>query len=549
MSLADDLRGLRCGDVDDTDATRAAFSHDASIFEVRPQVVVAPTSVEDIGALVRYATEHRGVSLVARGAGTDMSGGAVGESVILDMTRHLNRLLDVNRDEAVRGHDGSAIVQPGMYYRDFERATLARGLQYPVYPASRDLCTLGGMVANNSAGERTLRYGQAVDWVRQCRAVLADGNEYIFEPLDFGGVQYKMSRVGFEGDLYRAMWKLVTEHREFLERYHPRVSKNASGYNLWRVWDGTTFDLTKLMVGSQGTLGVVTQATLGLIRPPQYRRMVIAFLRDLPYLATVVEDLLAFEPESLESFDDKTLSFTVRFLPDFVRIMGASNIVSLGLQFLPEAWMTLTGGLPKLVLMAEFAGDVESEVAKRAEAALAALKSRNLKARMTSGPEESHKYWTIRRQAFNVIRHHTTGKRTVPFIDDIVVPVELVSEFLGKLYPLLEPYRLTLTIQGHAGNGNFHIIPLMDLAAPRTKEVIEELSEKVYDLVLEYHGSITAEHNDGLIRGPWVRKQFGPKMYDLFRQVKQLFDPKGIFNPGKKIDVDRAWALAHIRTD
>ncbi|MCC6934746.1 MAG: FAD-binding oxidoreductase [Candidatus Yanofskybacteria bacterium] len=549
MGLADDLRSIRCGDVDDADATRDAVQYDASIFAARPEVVVAPTSSDEIGALVRYAAAHSGVSIVARGAGTDMSGGAIGESVILDMTRHLNRLLDVNRDEAVRGQQGSATVQPGMYYRDFERATLARGLQYPVYPASRDLCTVGGMVANNSAGERSLRYGQAVDWVRSCRAILADGNEYLFEPLDFGGVQLKMSRIGFEGDLYRALWKLVTEQREFLERYQPKVSKNASGYNLWRVWDGTTFDLTKLMVGSQGTLGVVTRVTLGLIRPPLHRRMVVVFLRDLPYVASVVDDLLQFQPESLESFDDKTLSFTVRFLPDFVRLMGASNIIALGLQFLPEAWMTVTGGLPKLVLMAEFSGDDEQEVTKRAEAALGALKRRHLKARLTEGPEESHKYWTIRRQSFNVLRHHTTGKRTVPFIDDIIVPVERMSEFLPKLYTLLEPYRLTLTVAGHAGNGNFHIIPLMDLADPNTKKTIVELSEKVYDLVLDHGGSITAEHNDGLIRGPWVRKQFGPKMYDLFRQVKQLFDPKGIFNPGKKIDVDREWALAHIRTN
>jgi FAD/FMN-containing dehydrogenase len=549
MSLYGDLQGLDCGDVDSSDAARRAYRHDASVFELMPQAVVAPRNVADISKIVRYASSHSGIALTPRSAGTDMSGAAIGEGVVLDFTKHMNTIRGVVREATVRGQDGHAVAQPGMYYRDFEKATLEQGLQYPVYPASRELCALGGMVANNSAGERSLKHGQAVDWVRSVRAVLADGNEYELGPLDKAGLAAKLKLTGFEGDVYRSMTRLVTEHAALIHGARPRVTKNASGYNLWRVLEGDTFNLAKLIVGSQGTLGIVTEATLGLLRPPTQQRMVVVFLRDLQRVTEAVGALLPFSPEALESFDDKTLAFTLKFLPDFVRVMGASNIISLGFRFLPEAWMVLVSGAPQLVLLAEFAGDDADEVRTRAEGALAAARGLGLKARMTSSPEESHKYWTIRRSSFQVIRSHSTGKRTTPFIDDVIVPVAHMPEFLPKLYDILRPYQLTLTVAGHAGNGNFHVIPLMDLSDERSRRIIPEISDKVYSLVLKYGGSITAEHNDGLIRGPWVAKQFGTPMYNLFREVKKIWDPKGIFNPGKKIDVDWDSALAHLRKD
>jgi len=548
MTLGGDLKELGC-DVDESDAGRAAYRHDASIFEATPAVVAFPRDAAEVGTVIRYAAAHPGVSITPRSAGTDMTGGAVGESILLDFTRHMHALADIVRDGDVPGQDGAARVQPGMYYRDFEQATLARGLQYPVYPASRDLCAVGGMVANNAAGERSLRYGQTVDFVRSVKAVLDDGNEYQFGPLDHDGLAHKLSLAGREGDIYRGMERLLREHAAGIAAARPKVSKNSSGYYLWRVREGNTFNLAKLLCGSQGTLAILTEATLGLVRPQQHRRMAVAFLDDVRGVADVVQDLMPLHPEALESFDDKTLSFTLRFLPDFVRVLGASNIVSLGLRFLPEAWMVLRGGLPKLVIIAEFAGDDQAEVVTRTQEAVRLLRARGLKARMTRDEEESHKYWTIRRQSFNVIRSHAKGKRTTPFIDDFIVPPERMPEFLPALYGVLEPYRLVLTVAGHVGNGNFHIIPLMDLADPRTRQVIPELAEKVYALVLAHGGSITAEHNDGLIRGPYVERQFGKDVYALFRETKRIWDPKGIFNPGKKVDVDWEWAMSHLRTD
>ncbi len=549
MSLADNLRSVGCGDVEDSKETLATYSHDASIFQVTPEVVVFPRTTEDIRRLVGYAASHAGINITARAAGTCMSGGAIGQSVVMDTTRYMNQMADLERDASVVGEDGYAVVQPGMYYRDFERATMARGLQYPVYPASRDLCAIGGIVSNNAGGEKSLVYGQTVNFVRSVRAVLSDGNEYELGPLTKPQLDAKIAQPDFEGTMYRKLYELVESNYDAIKTARPKVSKNSAGYQLWHVWDRTTFNAAKLICGAQGTLGIMTEATLGLVKPKLRRSMVVMFLDDFQKLANVVQSTLEHKPESLESFDDKTLWFTLRFLPDFVRILGASNIISLGLKFLPEAWMVLRGGMPKFIVIAEFTGDDEADIKERATKALIAVRAQGIKARLTKNEDESHKYWAIRRSSFNVIRSHTKGKRTTPFIDDFIIPPKDMPTFLPKLYDTLRPYKLTLTVAGHVGDGNFHIIPLMDLKDERTRAIIPELSKKVYDLVLQYGGSITAEHNDGLIRGPYLKQMYGETVYELFRSVKHIFDPANIFNPGKKIDVDWSWALAHIRKD
>lgn len=546
MNHADDLRSLGL-DVDTSPETLTSRSHDASIFQLRPEAVVFPRSEDEVARVVAYAAEHH-VAITPRAAGTCMSGGAIGEGIVLDFTKHMHEVVDISRDSDEAGH---ARVQPGMYYRDFEKQTLQRNLQYPTFPASRDLCAIGGIVGNNAGGERSLRFGQSVDWVRSVRAVLADGSVATFGPLDAAGLDAKKAQQDMEGAIYRGMYNLIAKHRDTIARMRPNVSKNSAGYYLWRVMDkkAGTFDLSKLLVGSQGTLAVTTEATLGLVRPLPERAMCVVFLSDLSKVGEAVNSLLELRPEALESFDDKTLWFTMRFLPDFVRLLGASNIISLGLRFLPEAWLALRGGMPKLILMAEFSADTHEAARSQALIALDRMHRMGLNARLTKDTDESHKYWTIRRQSFNVIRSHTRGKRTTPFIDDIIVRPSDMPTFLPKLQAILEPYKLILTIAGHPGNGNFHIIPLMDMADPKNHAVITELAPKVYDLVLQYGGSITAEHNDGIIRGPWLAKQFGVEAYELFREVKRIWDPQNILNPGKKVNVDWNWALSHLRTD
>ena len=302
-----------------------------------------------------------------------------------------------------------------------------------------------------------------------------------------------------------------------------------------------------MIVGSQGTLGFVTKIKFRLIRPQPCSRLLVIFLKDLSPLADLTRLILAYKPESFESYDDNTFNIALRFFAEILkRIKG--NIFRLALSFIPEAWMILRGGIPKLVLLVEFTAQTRQEADKQARAAGQELKKiyPSLKMRVTKSDEETEEFWLIRRESFNLLRHHVRGLRTAPFIDDLSVRAELLPEFLPELYTILGRYKLLYTVAGHVGDGNFHIIPLMDFSDPKTKEIITNLSKEVYALVMKYKGSITGEHNDGLIRTPFVKEEFGESVYKLFEETKHIFDPNGIFNPNKKTGATLEYALAHL---
>ncbi len=533
------------GDIATDAETLKKYSRDASLFEITPTAVIFPKNSEDIGRLVNFVNENKAgeplLSLTARSGGSDMTGGPLNDSLVLDFTKYFNHIQEIG--------SGYALVEPGVYYRDFEKETLKRSLIMPSFPASREMCAIGGMVANNAGGERTLSYGKTIDYVEELRAVLSDGREYVLKALDQRGLEEKMSQKDFEGQIYRSIYALVSKNYDLIQAAKPKVSKNSSGYYLWDIWDGQTFNLAKLLVGSQGTLGLITQVKFRLIQPKKQSKLLVIFLRekDLTGLGQIVNEVLKFKPETFESYDDHTLKLAIKFIPMFVKRLK-SNIVSLGLKFLPEFVMFLRGGLPRLVLTAEFTGDTEAEVWQKINPAQKSLASFNLQTRITKDDAESQKYKIIRRESFNLLRQKVKNKQTAPFIDDIVVRPDVLPEFLPKLEKLLAAYpKLIYTIAGHVGDGNFHIIPLMDLSDPEAHHIIAELSDKVYNLVFEYKGSMSAEHNDGLIRGPYLAKMFGPEVYSLFEQTKKIFDPLNIFNPGKKVDTDQKFAVAHMK--
>ena len=549
--------------VDDAPALKKA-SHDASLFEVKPQLVVFPKNSADISKVVNFARENKAahdaasgespLSVTARSAGTCMSGGPLNESIILDITKHINNSSDpvsFSADSPQAPMD-LAIVRPGTFYRDFEPETLKNGLILPCYTASKNLCTLGGMVANNSAGEKTLQYGKMENFVQELKMVFADGVERVVKPLNRAELEEKIALAkngDYEGEIYRQIFELIEKNREKIATAKPRVSKNSAGYTIWNVWDGgqgaagngatsgadETFDLTKLIVGSQGTLGIVTEATLKLVPVKPISKLFVIFMPNISRLGDLVKAILPFKPESLESYDDSTMKLAVKFLPSMLKTMKTAGFLKLVFSFWPEALMMLTGGFPKLILLVEFSGDNEAEIDKKMVELESGVKNFGFKMRATRSPSEAEKYWTIRRESFNLLRQHVKGRRTAPFVDDVVVAPEHLPEFLPKMRAILDKYKLLYTINGHAGNGNFHIIPLMDMKDGRNRRIIREVSDKIYDLVAEYHGSITGEHNDGIVRTPYLQKMYGAEICEIFAQIKHIFDPQNIFNPGKKV--------------
>lgn len=545
MTLPENIKQLIKGDVATDDKTRIHYSHDASLFELTPEIVVYPRDSTDICSLVNYVNEHKkalpGLSLTGRSGGTDMSGGAINDSIVVAFERYFTNIGQVK--------DGHISVQPGVFYRDFEPKTLARGLLMPSYPASREICMIGGMVANNAGGEKSLVYGKTDRYVSRVTVVLRDGKEHSFGPVSKPELEQKLHEEGIEGELYRAVYKLVSENSKLIAQSKPRVSKNSTGYNVWDVWDGETFDITKLIVGSQGTLGLVTEVTFRLVSAKPLSGMVVVFLKNLNSLGEIINQILPLKPTSLESFDDHTLMFAFRFFFSFRKTLGWKRFIILGLSFIPvlKHLLRFLPSFPKVIMLCEFEGDSQPEIDKKILQLQAAMEAREIETQLAENRHQEEKFWVMRRESFNLLRKNVKRKHTAPFIDDLVVPPAALPEFLPRLIEILERFELLYTIAGHMGDGNFHIIPLMNLKDETERQKIYPALKEVSDLVLEYHGSLSGEHNDGLIRGPLLDHMYSPEMMHVFRQIKQIFDPDNIFNPHKKTDAELQFSQAHMR--
>lgn len=541
------LRGSGFDGQTDTSAkAKDYYSHDASLFEIRPELVVYPKDSADVKSLVRAVIKGRekdkSLSITARSAGTDMSGGAINDSIIADFTRHFTKIQSLTTE--------SAHVQPGVYYRDFEKQSLKKGVLLPSFPASKDLCTIGGMVNNNSGGELSLQHGKTDKFVTELKVVLSDGNEYVVKPLTKKQLDIKMKQKNFEGDLYRETFKIIDENYELLQAARPRVSKDSTGYHLWDVWNRDTgiFDLTKLFVGAQGTLGLTTEMKFRLVKAPKYKGTLVIFLRDISQLGKMINKVMKHEPEAFEGFDNYTLMLSFRLFFDFHKLIGWPETIKLAIMLFPNALM-LFRGIPKMVLLVEFHEDTEDQVVQRVQDLRMDLQEFRHSSLFEENASElkSRKFWIMRRASFKLLREKVKDKHTAPYIDDLVVNPEHLPKFLPQLRRIIKKYKLFATIAGHMGDGNFHIIPLMKLDSPKERAKLEPSMKEVNDLVLKYGGSLSGEHNDGLVRGPWLEEMYGKQVVSLFRKVKKLYDPDNIFNPRKKVDANWDYSFSHVR--
>lgn len=516
------------GEIQDDAHSLEHYSTDASIFKVKPSLVVSPAHLQDVQNLVRRVAELRqqgqNISLTPRAAGTCMSGGSLTESIMLDMTKHFNGI------GAVDMHHKRIGAGAGVFYRDLEKETLKHGLLFPPYTSSKDLCAIGGMIGNNASGEKSLRHGATTDWVRSLHVVLADGNEYEFGPLTRRQLEQKKTLQTHEGYIYREISGLIEANRELLVRSRPQVRKNAAGYDVWRIWnpDRSRFNLAKLFVGAQGTLGIVTGATLNLICAPHSTRMLVVAIDSLSRLAEAVQTILTQHPEGLEVYDKNTYELAkIHMSEDAARAQIAEG--------------------KEMVLFAQFAERTKDQTDHYARICQNVLEKKGFEVKYIDDPAENESHWRIRRASFKLLKDHAHGtKKAAPFIEDTIVNIAHYGEFLAALESILADYDMTYTYAGHIGDGSIRLIPLVDMEATHAPEKIFELAKRVYDLVFAFGGSMSVDHNDGLIRTPFLPAMYGEEVCGLFERVKQILDPHGIFNPGKKVYGNLEYSINHV---
>ncbi|MEK7471781.1 MAG: FAD-binding oxidoreductase [Patescibacteria group bacterium] len=513
--------------LDDVETLRR-YSVDASIFSVRPKAVALPKSKEELIYLINWAQRSsesgQKVSLSPRNAGTCMSGGSLTEDIMVDMTDGFSWV-----DDDVNQGAKTVWVGSGTLYRDLDAILAPLKLLFAPLTSSKDICGIGGMIGNNASGEKSMRYGATIDNVRSVKVILQDGKEYEFGPLNASELQAKLQLQTDEGNIYKSVVKLLEDNWQMIWDARPNVRKNAAGYQLWRIWDRdkTEFNLAKLFVGSQGTLGFITSAELIVVPRPEFARMLVVPIDNLGRLAKAVKCIVAHHPEGLETYDKHTYALAKEHMPD-------------------QAALAHIAEGQEMVLFAQFSEKSKDETDHAENACQLALKNLGFEVSTIKNDAEADAHWAIRRASFKLLMDHAKGVRAVPFIEDTIVAIEHYGEYLAALEAILADYQMTYTFAGHIGDGSIRLIPLVDMEDPAAPDMILSLARRVYDLVFAFGGSMSVDHNDGLIRTSFLERMYGPEVVTLFNKTKDIFDPLNIFNPGKKVRGSLEFSKNHM---
>ncbi|MEO6761762.1 MAG: FAD-binding oxidoreductase [Candidatus Saccharimonadales bacterium] len=498
---------------------RRYFSTDSSIFTVTPSIIVYPRNENDIRKTARFswqlAERGRVIPITARGAGTDQSGAALGSGIMLVFPAHMNRIIELDPKSGV------VIVEPGINYGKLQQTLHTHDRFLPPYPASFEYSTIGGATANNAAGEKTVKYGVTRDYVKALRVVLANGEVIEVSRLNKRDLSKKLGLSTFEGEVYRAIDTLLEENRELIDKTPLSVTKNAAGYALADIKrpDGS-FDLTPLFVGSQGTLGIISEVTL---ETEAHSPETILFMAEFDEVKKAEQAVLALRalphmPSAIEMVDSKLLEMVDKLNPNQLK----------GLLAKP---------FPEVVLLVEFDDPNERMRRRLAKRAAKVLEELAVRCQQESDPEAINRLWKVRNASATVVAHSEGQLKAVPIIEDAVVPVTQLEEFISRIYHLFEQHKLPIAIWGHAGDGNLHIQPYLDLAQVGDRQKAFRLMDEYYDLVVELGGSTSGENGDGRLRAPYLSKLYGDDVSELFGKVKKIFDPYGTLNPGVKVGV------------
>ena len=511
--IADDLQDLD-GDVRFDSVSRALYSTDASVYQILPRGVVLPKSRQDFVRLVNACRRHR-CPITMRGGGTSQAGQAIGDGLIVDTSKYFNRVLEVHTAERW------ARVEPGIVLDDLNAALAPHKLRFAPDISSASRATVGGMIANNSAGARSVLYGKTIDHVLDLHVVLADGSIAWFRPVAGGELDQLTAGTSLEAGCYREVRRLAREHAEDIERRYPKVLRRVGGYNLDDFSDArAAVNLARLIVGSEGTLGIVVEARIQLVPLPAAKAVLAIQFNDLLDALGATPLILHHKPSAIEVMDAFILNHTK---------MNAD---------LHRRRQTFVDGEPAALLCVEFYDDSRDALAPRLAALEAELGSLGVPVRCHRAidPAAQQAIWHVREAALGLSMSMKGDAKALSFVEDAAVPPERLRDYIRDLLALVKRHGTEAGVYAHASVGCLHVRPVVDLKTEAGVRTFESIASGVADLVLEYGGALSGEHGDGLVRSPFMERMFGPALYGAFRQIKRTFDPDGIFNPGKIVD-------------
>lgn len=500
------------GDIHFDQYSRLLYSTDASIYQIEPIGVVVPRHKGDVQAVIELAN-RLSVSVLSRGGGTSLAGQCVGHSIVLDFSKYMHNVLEVNKEELW------CRVQPGLVQDELNAYVRGQGLQFGPDTSTSNRATIGGMVGNNSSGAHSLTYGKTLDHVLELTCLLADGTEVVLKDLSPEMVEQRSRQETIEGRAYREVFRLAQQHKpEILARY-PKIMRRVSGYNLDEFIKPQPFNLARMITGSEGTLATIVEAKMRLVPKPKWTAMNVIHFNDDIEALECAQIVLKTAPYAMESTDKMILN------------LARGNIEQ-------SRKLGFVQGTPDSLLMVEYAGETEAEVRDQV------MKLEEVRQREKIGyastlafkPEEVKAIWGVRKAGLGLLLGTKGDKKPIAFVEDTAVEPAKLPEFIRRFREVVAKHDTVAGYYGHCSVGCMHIRPLINLKEESERDKMVSIANAISDLVLEFNGSMSGEHGDGLARSHFNAKLFGPALYDAFRQVKRAFDPKNILNPGKIVD-------------
>lgn len=516
-----DLQKQIQGDLRTDPYNRMLYSTDASLYQVMPYGVLIPKSVDDVQAALELAHTYR-VPVLPRTSGSSLNGQAINEALIIDMTRHLDQVVEINPEERwVKLQPGIVLDQLNLYLKQY-------GLQFGPDPASSNRAAVGGVIANNATGSHSILYGMSADHILATRVILSDGSMAEFRPVEPAELEQRRQRTGLEGEIYRRIWEISQSQAGAIRNGTPRHWRRCGGYNLDRFVSGTTFNypqdprfnLAKLICGSEGTLAVMTEITLNLVPRPARTALAIVHFDDLYEALSAVPVILEVEPSAVELLENLALTMC-RQIPEYARLLS-----------------TFVEGTPNCLLVTEFYGESEAELAAKVERLIIHLRERQIRCTVVPAisPQLQNNVWTVRKGGVGLLMSVKGDYKPVPFIEDAAVPVEHLAEYVTKVEQFCQSLGTKVAYYAHASAGCLHFRPLINTKLAGEVEKMPAIANFAVELLTEYGGTFSSEHGDGRSRSWFNEKIFGPELYGLFKEVKAAFDPHNLLNPGNIVD-------------